>query len=394
MSNEPTFKRLLAQPAATGPAAEVSTERMLAAIELMESAIRSEPETIARLRAELGEMANAIAEIKSAVDAARQRATHIDALLQSLEDRTRRLIALVNPPADVADAGTSVATPPPRPADEQAFLDALGTAAGTGAAPQTKPDRVPTVSDVVSQLGGVSDEKPPASESEGTSVAMLEAMVERLAAAMPAAPPPAADAPLPDPEPPAPEDALLETALPEAVVPESASAELASTEGAWSEPTAETQAAAPAEAVMPEVELLSNFARMEAVPYLPPEVGTAVIFAAKAKPEPSVDEEEAFAAPEPDGERSAEPTRESGDLDLDALLFEAGQEADPDPAAPLLEPTHWPEHAEPAPAAAAALPDQATPEAHEPRAEIPTVAAGRPPRSRPANTIRWLRSNR
>ena len=187
MSNEPTFKRLLAQQTATEPAAEVSTERMLAAIELMESAIRSEPETIARLRAELGEMANAIAQIRSAVDAARQRATDIDTLLQGLEDRTRRMIALVSPPADVADAGTSIATPPARPADEQAFLDAMGTGAATKAAPRTEPDRVPTVSNVVSQLGGASDETPPASESEATSVAMLEAMVEALAAAMPAA---------------------------------------------------------------------------------------------------------------------------------------------------------------------------------------------------------------
>ena len=93
---------------------------------------------------------------------------------------------------------------------------------------------------------------------------------------------------------------------------------------------------------------------------------------------PPADPVEAVAAPEPGGERSAEPPPESGDLDLDALLFEAGPETDPDPAAPLLEPTLWPERDEPAPEAEAALPDHAMPEPNEVRAAIPTVAAGRP----------------
>ena len=34
---------------------------------------------------------------------------------------------------------------------------------------------------------------------------------------------------------------------------------------------------------MPEVELLSSFARMETMPFLPPEVGTAVIFKSRVK---------------------------------------------------------------------------------------------------------------
>ena len=182
---------------------------------------------------------------------------------------------------------------------------------------------------------------------------------------------------------------------------------------------------------MPEVELLSNFARMEAVPYLPPggrdgrhlrgqgkaashrqtTKRSASAQRAAVEVEPANHGEPVLIMPPANpvagesprraGRRAiAEPPPKSGDLDLDALLFEAGHEADPirrrscsNRRRSCSKSAPWPERAEPAPAAEAALLDQAMPEANEARAAIPTVAA-RPSlrRSRPASTIRWLRS--
>lgn len=349
MSNEPTVKRLLAQSpaAATAPAdaANSDAEKMLAAFDRMETAIRGGPDAIERMRADLGEMAKVIAQIRLAVDA--ELDCDLGALLRDLETRTERLMELVGPPPETVEA-TPVPAPQARPADEQALLDALGVNDEPG------PDRVPTVSGVVSQLGRAPDadaenaaEIGQAASGSGqtTTVAMLEAMVEELAASMPAAP------------------------------PQSEAAE-----------TKPAEISASRDPTVPGVELLSSFARMTAMPFLPPEVGTAVIFEAKAKPEPTVAE---AALPDPAPAAAAEPPAYSepilimppldptehvteseptvetwqpietpaqadavpGDVDLDALLFEPPAESEPDPAAFLLEPAPWPTHAPPAPTA-------------------------------------------
>ena len=176
--------------AATEPAAEVSTETDAGGDRANGKRHPQRARTIGRLRAELGEMANAIAQIRSAVDAARQRATDIDTLLQSLEDRTRRMSVLVGPPA----AWLTPALP----------CNATGTSGRRAGLPRCdergrsrrdrggaadRPDRVPTVS-----RRGVAAWRcqrrghRPRAKAKLTSVAMLEAMVEQLAAAMPAAP--------------------------------------------------------------------------------------------------------------------------------------------------------------------------------------------------------------
>ena len=339
MSNEPTFKRLLAQssaaPAASADAANSDAEKMLAAFERMETALHGGPDAIERMRVDLGEMAKVIAQIRLAVDA--ELDCDLGALLQDLETRTERLMELVSP-APATGESTLVEEPPARPVDEQAFLDALGVN------DDPEPDRVPTVSDVVSQLGRAPDadagnttdiDQAASGRERTTSVAMLEAMVEELAASMPATP------------------------------PQSEATE-----------TKPAEASAPRDPMMPDVELLSSFARMTAMPFLPPEVGTAVIFEAKAKPEttkPETTVAEA-AAPDPAPAAAAEPPAFSepilimppidpieaattqadaipSDVDLDALLFEPPPESEPDPAAFLLEPAPWPTHAAPDPAA-------------------------------------------
>ncbi len=353
MSNEPTVKRLLAQsPAAPADAANSDAEKMLAAFDRMKAALHGGPDGIERLRAELGEMANVIAQIRLAVDA--ELDCDLGALLRDLETRTERLIELISPPPEAVEA-TPVPEPPARPFDEQAFLDALGVD------DEPDPDRVPTVSNVVSQLGRAPDaeaekaadiDQATSGSEQTTTVAMLKAMVEELAASMPATPP-----------------------QPEA---------------------AETQPAASSDPTVPDVELLASLARMKAMPFLPPEVGTAVIFGAKAKPQLTVTEATApdpapAAAAEPpafsepilimppldpiEDDTESEPTLEASppaetppeaeaaptDVDLDALLFEPPPEPEPDPAAFLLEPAPWPTQAPPAQTAEPALESEPEP---------------------------------
>jgi hypothetical protein len=166
---------------------------------------------------------------------------------------------------------------------------------------------------------------------------MLEAMVEELAASMPAAPPPETAAP--DARPPAPE------------------------------PTPATDAAAADDPVMPEVDLLSNFARVAETPYLPAEVGTAVIFEPRARPE--------AVAP---GEPPAETGAEADDSELDALLFEPLPEAEADPAAFLLEPSPSPAQVPPAPSPE---PMRVASEIWAAQAPEPSVAEPPPPVAEP-----------
>jgi hypothetical protein len=339
MSNEPTSKRLLAPPSPASAEPPGGTrsdaDRIAAALERMETAVRGEPDTIERLRADLVEVVETIAQIRAAVDAAGQRYTDVGVLLQDLERRTQRMMILVGPVSEAE----------PRPADEQAFLAAMSADEST--APQAGAARVPTVSGVVSQLGraadsAAADTSEPDRTAGGnvTTVAMLEAMVEELAASMPAGP--RSEAPAPDAGSPAPE---------------------------WTSTTGE---AASDEPVMPEVDLLSNFARVEERPYLPADLGTAVIFEAKARPEAK--------AP---GEPVTETTSEADDSDLDALLFEPPGEAESDPAAFLLEPPPLPAHGPPA-AEPSQDPMSVSSETPAAEASQPSIVEQPPPAGEPA----------
>ena len=330
MSNAPMFKRLLAGPALDRAKPEarpnLDAERMLAAVGRMESAVRGERDTLERLRAHLGEILNAIEGARAAADAAAASQT---ALLRSLEGCIKEMSELVGAVSLGGKPGSAdappIAQPPPRPADEQAFFEAMRERSHVEPVPAPEADdpRVPTVSDVVSQLGRAGDASTAdeaasgnaATGGEVTTVAMLETMVEALAASMPAAAP----------------------AEPEAM-PEAA-------------------ASSRRDPIMPEVELLSSLARVEAMPLLPAEMGTAVIFAPKpdfaatppdqAQPaEPDPQTPPAAEAPAgqnleatPSGEPANEPLAQAGEPDLEMLLFEPQPETDP--AGFLLESTAW-----------------------------------------------------
>ena len=379
MSNEPTVRRLLAQsPAAdTTPAdaANSDAEKKLAAFGRMQTALHGGPDAIERMRAELGEMAKVVAQIRLAVDA--ELDCDLGALLRDLETRTERLMEFVSPPPEAVEAvaASAAVEPPARPFDEQAFLDALGVN------DEPEPERVPTVSGVVSNLGRAPDveaanatDQAAGGNQQTTTVAMLEAMVEELAAAMPAAPP--------------------------------------RSEAAETKPA---EASASRDPMGPDVDLLASLARMKAMPFLPPEVGTAVIFEAKAKPESKVAEatppdpapvaaSEPPACSEPilimlpldpiETVTESEPTVETsqpletpaqadavpGDVDLDALLFEPPAEPEPDPAAFLLEPAPWPTHAPPAQTAEPASESEPTTDPQDSwTLELPSPASISPP---------------
>ena len=448
MSNEPMLQRVTAQSPAAEPRSDA--EKMQAALLRMKAAAR-QPEAIERLRAELDEMREVIANVRAAL----LSDSDPSALLDDLDARTERAMAAViggtlpaarpaaarpvEEPAAATPAEESSRAeelspaqnfspaeafspgdePPALPLDEQALLDALrdDPAAETAqappqaeTAPQAESDRVPTVSEVFSQLG-LPHADGPGAQSDSTSaggtttVAMLELMVEELTAAMPARPAPeeiAETTSLPEPEPVpetiafTPDEPITMTevsASPEPVAVTEASAPQEPTSTAEQEPVSTAETAAPFESKMPEVELLSSFARMETMPFLPPEVGTAVIFESRVKsdttaeglsaqhddppaatsvepqpaalPEPKVimppvdlfEPSEPETSPQPDTppeqtlqasaappapEPSAgpPPPEPVAELDLHVLLFETQFEAD-DPAATLLEPA-WP----------------------------------------------------
>jgi len=160
-------------------------------------------------------------------------------------------------------------------------------------------DAVPTVSHVVSRLGRGEEATP----TQSADVSALGAMVEKLAASMFPEPPPQADAASSDAVPPAAEPELPQPPL------------------------------------LPELDLMSNFARMESVPHLPAEIGTAVIFEPKP-PEPVAEPQEAPAA-EIVAPPAPEAAIESTDLDPAGILDQPpapGTDADGDPAGFLLEP--------------------------------------------------------
>ena len=412
MSNEPVRKRKVAEPAS-------ELETVQAALQRIESAVS---DAAGRLRAELAEMIEVIGHVRQAV------LTDSDpgALLNDLETRTARLLADLE--------GRAVGEPSrvgSRPADEQAFLDAMADARA--------PVDVPTVSAVVSRLGRGEEPSLEEPSERPNAVAKLEAMVEQLAATMRAAPAtveaatqatpgetaPAAwieSASAPE-EPPADEPhepigftemapEVLEFILqartadwPEAVAPEAALEPQAPPEPVATVAPELPSPSAPARpSPMPDIELLDNFVRTTR-PFIPPELGKAVIFeprteapadirpAQAAVPPPPQPEAapsarlplaewpgpplaEAVlvmpaAEPQPPSEPPAEP--KTGETDLDAMLFEKEPEGDPDPAAMLLDDA--PE-AEPDPAASLFEPEplQPAPLPQRPLRERPTVA--------------------
>ena len=475
MSNEPMLQRFAAQSPAAEPRSDAET--MQAALLRMKAAAR-QPEAIERLRAELDEMREIIANVRAAL----LSDSDPSALLDDLDARTERAMAAViggmlpaakpaaaTPAEELssaeeltpaqnfspAEAFSPGGEPPALPLDEQALLDALrdDPAAETAQAPQVESDHVPTVSEVFSQLGlphadgpGAQSDSTPAGGT--TTVAMLELMVEELTAAIhkPAVPKPAMPK-VPPPDTQAAE--LISPPQPDAAEPDSVPAEpatqppepaaeaevppdpiAASEAHAPPEPLSAPEAharsePAPPEPKIPEVELLSSFARMETMPFLPPEVGTAVIFESRvksdttaeglsaqqaeaeraaetvepqpaARPEPNVimppvdlfeptepetspqpdtppeQTLQASAAPAPETSAEPPPPKPVADLDLDVLLFNTQFEAD-DPAATLLEPA-WPAQDWPAQDVGSAAPASAPAAAAQPAAKQPQDA--------------------
>ena len=253
MSNEPARLSEEFAAAAQSPVAAPTSdvEKMRRALERMKVAVRGRPEVAEQLRAELEDMLATIANMRAALLAD----SDPSALLDDLESRTERMIAAIDPAmttgaTTVLSAGQAAALPveaaalpaehlaPPkkpalalpvhdeptseetalafpahedpapeeteRPADEQAFLDAIGdepvaeaiveTAAEPEPTPEpataSEPDRVPTVSGVISRLGldqqDDAESYSVAQAGQATTVAMLESMVEELTASMPA----------------------------------------------------------------------------------------------------------------------------------------------------------------------------------------------------------------
>ena len=399
MSNEPMYKGPMVRPSASPPQTDTQADVavLLAAIERMEAAVRERSNTIDLFRHDLGEMATLLQDAWGKLDAD-GRLGDAAKLLHGLAARVERMMTVARPVEDTqvtaalaaaapvaAAAAQATASPVEEAAEptaeETAFIDAMRDEPARDEAAE-----VPTVSGVVAQLRGEGEaESAGASETEqsggaGTTVAMLEAMVEELAAAMPAArpdeapqaaapqaaAPPAEATPSDDviaaPDDAAPAASMTEPELPEAVLvmpPPDAPpppVEEAAQPGPDSEPPAaiaqpqaptigsaigpalewNLDAAAPApprEAVMPEIELPNRMVRWESAPYLHQEIGTAVIFE-------SDPESEAPSAADAAPDAAAAPTGvgDPGDVDLDALLFEPAPDPDTDPAAFLLEP--------------------------------------------------------
>lgn len=304
----------------------------------MASAIHDEHATFEVLRAQLGEMAQAIAEARAAIkpggDAGAQ-AVDVGALIGALEARIEAMTGLLGGAAETVPAAAepeTVAEPAP-----PAKIASVSEPAAAEAPDQH--DRVPTVSDVVSQLsrsddtfvpfGHPSDAPSPITDED---VAMLEAMVEALTAPTPESPPPAElvepaveEAAASMPEPVMPEAPAPEASLPEILPPE----QEPSPADAFAAPLSPPRAP-----MMPELDLMSNFAQMEAVPFMPSEVGTPVIFA--KSPAPS--------EPEPEPTPVLETQPESAAVTIEAATeLETVAFAPPADPVPAIEPQPEPE---------------------------------------------------
>jgi hypothetical protein len=261
MPHEQKFGAPPAQPASDRPSAAApdlvsDAAAAFAAIGRMEATIRSDRAAFRRLRDEALAMVNAITDAKAALQAAAikpdatsgGKAIEIGALLHDFEGRLNAMLFLVD------------------------FV-----CEGASAAPARELDHVPTVSDVVSRLGrGPADGDRSgvavgAGSDEVPSVSMLGALVEALNASISTAEPTAGTA----------SGADAASAAIAAMEPDRRGAPSEVAHPAATAPLAQPAAALPA---APEGDLLDSFARMAAIPILPPEIGTAVIFARQAEP--------------------------------------------------------------------------------------------------------------
>ena len=195
-----------ASPMPAQPDVSADAALILAALGRMEAVVRDERAAFTRLRVMLGDMAQAITRAKAVADS-ETAAT----LLNELEHRVDAMIEIASP----GPVAAAAATPAPQPPSSAAPVerDDAPLAHGTSEAPHASAaldagaaaqaiqhpaehDQVPTVSDVVSQLGS-DDETPPAAAtlppaddtgSSAPTVAMLTAMVEALRDSISAAP--------------------------------------------------------------------------------------------------------------------------------------------------------------------------------------------------------------
>lgn len=233
------------EPPQSQAAADFSADvsLVLDALGRMEATARADRAAIERLRGFLGALAQTIGAAKAALAAGGDTAT----LLDELEH--------------LADA----------------MIETAGGVAIVKAV-QPEPENVPTVTAVVSQFGSAEmapDAEPPATidAAHEAAVSELKAMLEAMNASV-APPAAAAEAePVAAPEVASPEAALPEPAEPAAITPPP------DTSSETAPPTA--PAPAPRPGLFLEHELLASFERMGAVPLLPPEEGTAVIFPRK-----------------------------------------------------------------------------------------------------------------
>ena len=383
MSNDPVFDPSSALPVPELAASEAENERagdakkVLDALTRMETAVQGDRTAVDRLRSDLTAMAEAIAQAKEALrpeavqsaDTMRNREANVGLLLRQLESRLNALMETVGAAgADAAGPSRQAAAPV---VSEMNAPDAAQTPAPVETMPEL--DRVPTVSNVFSRLGrpgplpaSVDWSEAPSRAgdvSDAPTVSMLEAMVAELAKSVPDTPP--RPEPPPEPEQTAvaqfvaalsteatPEPAAVETveAKPtfeeldfEAALagelkvrdaapsPEPAAAVLDVEPEALPEPEAAATVASdppPPPAPTPSSDLMSSFARMQAIPYLRAEFGTAVIFAPRTPTtEPPADD---TAEPEPQAVALAAPPEPH---ELPALAPEATTTSTPEAAA-------------------------------------------------------------
>lgn len=256
MPDEPALERPEDSVARVQVRADVAADAalILAALSRIEGAVRDERGIVDRLRGLLEDMAQAIARTKAALALA-SGTLDIGTLLDELDHRVDTMI-------EVADGRSGAAAAAP----EQTVAEA---------------GEVPTVSGVVFQLGADAvsadfdtQEPPHLDAPEEDAVTRLKEMVEALNAA--------AAEPVAEPQATAPDEAIEthETAAANEAAPpdELAPAEQIIAATGANEERASAPAAIPGDGVIDESELLARFERMGAMPILPPEEGTAVIF--------------------------------------------------------------------------------------------------------------------
>jgi hypothetical protein len=315
--------RALPDPPAADTEFAADAQVVLAAIRRMELALRGErtPSAMEQLREPLAEMWRALAEAKSAIkpDAAPTgKLAQVTMLLYQVESRIDEMMTLAGmiEPDDAADSPPApgpetLAAPVPLlvkpveavpPTGEDAFVVYPSEEFADHELPEE--DRVPTVSEVVSRLSRHGEPGPPETEphteaaedisGEGLpSLPVLEAMVEALISSAEAAEARnladwAADAAI-DPA------RVREQAAEPVLEPEPEPLP----DPAPEQPPARA-AVLPQVDLLPELDLLSSFAQMRAIPH-PPELGTAVIFPPRSPADaPAVEANaEPAAAPEP-----------------------------------------------------------------------------------------------